>query len=500
MCAYGAYFLIPHYPMRNLPPFLRILPLVVVGILLGNVLTIEAWWVAAAAALCSLIGYLWRKRGVAEIYISLSILLWAMASTEIRTPKQIPEPSAPSEVEVVVATVPHTSGRWQQCEAASTIDNRSVKIMLRADTAICVSLGERGIASGYLNPLPEGSYGNLMRRRGFVGTLYITSPLDWQPLGITTSPAIAARRVQHTLAGRIDSLGLEHNEGAIVKAMLLGERSDISPSLRKAYSRAGASHILAISGLHVGIVAMVVWWLCWLLPIVGRRGHIVRNCIASAIMILYAIICGLSPSVVRATIMFVVAQMALGYGTSRNTMNTLCGAVTIMLLFNPNNLYDISFLLSATAVAGILVGLRPMSEFMGGEGGGALLRALRGVVVVGLCSTLATLPLVAHTFSTASLVGIFLNPIVILTAEIIVTIGLIWVSLPFGWLQPVAKWIIGGAAELQNRTVEYASGLSWSAVECEVPLWVTLLAYGAMLAAIIVASQWKERKRWKMEI
>ncbi len=419
---------------------------------------------------------------------------------EIRTPQTTPEPSSPTEHIVTISTTPHTSGRWQRCEATTEWCGRRAKIQLRADTSLYISLGERGTASGYLNPLPEGSYGNLMRRRGFVGTLYLTHPAYWHATDTISTPLIAARRVQHTLTSRIDSLGLEPNEEAIVKAMLLGERSGISPSLRKAYSRAGASHILAISGLHVGIVAMLVWWFCGLLPIVGRRGHIVRNCIASVVMVLYAVICGLSPSVVRATIMFVVAQMALGYGTSRNTMNTLCGAVTIMLLANPNNLFDISFQMSVVAVAGILVGYRPLNDYFGGREHQTLLTPLLGVVIVGLCSTFATLPLVAHTFSTISLVGIFLNPIVILTAEIIVMGGLIWVSLPFEWLQPIAKWVIGGAAEVQNRAVEYASGLSWSAVECQVPLWVTLLAYGAMLVAVVVASQWKERKRWKMEI
>lgn len=485
--------------MRSLPPFLRILPLVVVGILLGNALTIEAWWVAVAALASSALAYALRRKWQGEVCIALSILLWAMASTEIRTPQQIPEPSAPSEVEVVVATVPHTSGRWQQCEATSIIGNQSVKIMLRADTALSVSLGERGIASGYLNPLPEGSYGDLMRRRGFVGTLYLTHTSDWHPTDTISTPLIAARRVQRSLLRRIELLGLDDDQEAVVSAMLLGERSDISPSLRKAYSRAGASHILAISGLHVGIVAMLVWWLCGLLPIVGRRGHIVRNCVASLVMILYATVCGLSPSVVRTTIMFVVAQMALGYGTSRSAVNTLLGAVTVMLLANPDNLFDISFQMSVVAVAGILVGYRPLFDFFGGDRLHLLLRTLLGVVVVGLCSTFATLPLVAHTFSAVSLVGIFLNPIVILTAEIIVMGGFIWVSLPFGWLQPVAKWVIGGAAEVQNRAVEYAAGLSWSAVECEVPLWITLVAYALMIAAVVAASQWKEHKRWKME-
>lgn len=485
--------------MRNLPPFLRILPLVILGILLGEVVAIRAWWVAVGAGLCSFLGYLWRKKGISEVYAALSIVLWALCATEIRTPQTTPEPSSPTEHLVTISTTPNTAGRWQRCDATTTIGGRSAKLLLRADTALCVSLGERGLARGYLNPLPEGSYGKLMARRGYVGTLYLTHPSDWHPTDTISTPLIAARIVQHTLTSRIDSLGLEPNEEAIVKAMLLGERSGISPSLRKAYSRSGASHILAISGLHVGIVAMVVWWLCWLLPIVGRRGHIVRNALASVVMVLYAVICGLSPSVVRATTMFVVAQMALGYGTSKSATNTLAGAITLMLLANPNNLFDISFQMSAVAVAGILIGYRPMYDYFGGGKARFMPSALLGIVVVGLCSTLATLPLVAHTFSVVSLVGIFINPIVILTAEIIVVVGLIWVSLPLELLHPIAKWAVGGAAEIQNRVVEYAARLPWSAVECEVPMWITIVAYGAMLVGIIIAAGWKEKTKWRVE-
>ena len=198
--------------------------------------------------------------------------------------------------------------------------------------------------------------------------------------------------------------------------------------------------------------------------------------------------------------MFVVAQMALCYGTSRSVVNILAGAATVMLLVNPNNLFDISFQLSFVAVVGIVVGMPSATDYFGEQRGGNLLwRTLLGIVLVGLCSTLATLPLVAHTFSVVSLVGIFINPIVILTAEIIVVGGLIWVSLPLEWLHKPFEWIVGGAAQLQNRVVEYAAGLDWPALECEVPLWITLVAYGLMLAGIALAAAWREKKRWKME-
>ena len=485
--------------MRHIPPFLKILPLAIVGILLGGVIDVAIWWVALGAGLCSLLGYLWRRIWAGELYIALSIILWALCATIIRTPHDIVTAPTGVTLHTTITTHPSTSGRWQQADGKVVVEGEEHKLLLRADTSCTISLGQVGIAHGYLRPLPEGSYGRLMRRRGYIGTLYISSPTDWSSKGTTTSPAITARRIQHTLAERIDRLGLGHDESAVVKAMLIGDRGDIDSSLRKEYSRAGTSHLLAISGLHVGIVAMLVWWMCWLLPITGRRGHIARNIIASVIMILYAIVAGLSPSVVRATVTFLVAQMALAYGTSRSSVGVLAGALTMMLLVNPNNLYDISFQLSAVAVVGIVLGFSPAMELFGGESGGRVRRTLIGVVAVGICSTLATLPLVAHTFGTISLVGIFLNPIVILTAEIIVLGGFIWVSLPFGWLAPVAQTIVGGAAWLQNRVVEYAAGLPWAATEITLPEWVVVVCYVAMGAGIILSVLYKEKKRWRVE-
>lgn len=486
--------------MRNLPPFIKILPLAIVGIMLGQMVAIGAWWVAVAALVCTALGYSLRRRWVGEVYIGLSVVLWALCATEIRTPQHIPQPTSPSELDITITTEPYTVGRWQRCDASTIIGGHEEKILLRADTSLSVALGERGVARGFLNPLPEGAYGSLMSRRGYIGTLYLTSPHNWYPTDTLYNTTIISRKIQRTLLARIDRLGLEPDESGVVKAMLLGWRGGITPSLRNAYSRSGSSHILAISGLHVGIVAMVVWWLCWLLPIMGRKGHLVRNIIASVVMVCYAIICGLSPSVVRATTMFVVAQMALCYGTSRSVVNILAGAATVMLLVNPNNLFDISFQLSFVAVVGIVVGMPSATDYFGEQRGGNLLwRTLLGIVLVGLCSTIATLPLVAHTFSVVSLVGIFINPIVILTAEIIVVGGLIWVSLPLEWLHKPFEWIVGGAARLQNRVVEYAAGLDWAALECDIPLWITLVAYGLMLAGIALAAAWREKKRWKME-
>jgi hypothetical protein len=98
-----------------------------------------------------------------------------------------------------------------------------------------------------------------------------------------------------------------------------------------------------------------------------------------------------------------------------------------------------------------------------------------------------------------SLVGIFLNPIVILTAEIIVLAGFIWVSLPLGTLAPTMGWIIGGAAKVQNAVVEYASSLPYSALDVELPEWVVVVGYLMMGVGVLIAVLWKDRKQWRVE-
>lgn len=482
--------------MRHLPPFLKILPLIIAGVLLGGLVDIRARIVAVGAAIFSLLGYILHRKWVGELYVALSIILWALCATELREPQPNSIANQNSDYSATITTEPYTVGRWQRCDAE--IEGGS-KILLRADTTLTVRLGERGTLSGRVRPLPENSYGNLMLRRGYIGTLYLTSAHDWRVESEAHTPTIGARKIQRALLERINHLGLERDESAVVKAMLLGWRGEIGSDLRSHYSRAGASHLLAISGLHVGIVAMLVWWLCWLLPIAGRRGHIVRNIVASLVMILYAVVTGLSPSVVRATLMFVVAQGTLAYGTTRSSLNVLCGTLAVMLLVNPNNLYDISFTLSAMAVVGIAIGFGPAMEFLGGKGSHRAVRTLLGVVIVGICSTFATLPLVAHTFGVVSIVGIFLNPIVILTAEIIVLAGFIWVSLPLGALAPAMGWIIGGAAKVQNAVVEYASSLPFSALEVELPEWVVAVCYLMMGVGVLVAVLWKDRKQWRVE-
>ena len=482
----------------TLPPFVKILPLVVVGIVVGGAVDIR-WTVAAIGALiCAVVAVVVNKRRpLADIYAGVAIVLTAMATTTLRTtPIDLPY----DQRTICTATITSIStlqGHRHRCEARVECEGKVRKVELHADTALHARLGEKVALRTTLRKMPEGSYGRLMERRGVSGRCYVDRAEDWAVINEHSGgPSLAAVRAQERMLRRFNRLGLTGDTEAVCKAMAFGHKGEMSQKLRTNYSRAGASHLLAISGLHVGIVAMLVWAFCVLMPLVGRRGHIWRNVVCSVVMIGYALATGASPSVVRATLMFCAAQLALAEGGGRSTLNILCGALAVMLLANPNNLYDISFTLSAVAVGGILIGYEPLMDRVQTKWRGV--NWVWGVVIVGLCSTLATLPLVANTFGVVSLVGVVLNPVVILTANVIVLGSIVWVLLPWAPLSGIVRAIVGGAAELQNRCVEVVSSWEWSAVEVSLPDWLTAVCYVAVAVLIAMLPAIKNEKRiWK---
>lgn len=143
---------------------------------------------------------------------------------------------------------------------------------------------------------------------------------------------------------------LTYNESGIMKAILLGDRSHIPKQVRQLFSQTGTAHILAISGLHVGVVAAL--FLIFLQVIsVPRR---VRFLGVIVLLIGYAILTGGRASVVRATVMACIFLGSFVLERESNTLNTLSLAALILLIFNPLNLFDIGFQLSFSCVLAII--------------------------------------------------------------------------------------------------------------------------------------------------
>lgn len=280
---------------------------------------------------------------------------------------------------------------------------------------------------------------------------------------------------------RFSELPLSKESRSVVEAIVVGQRSGISDSLREAYSVSGASHLLAVSGLHVGLVFALAFALCSGLVFV-RGGHLWRSLIVLGVVWAYALLTGLSPSVIRAAIMFSVLQLSVAFSGTYVSLNALGVAGVVMLLVDASYLFSLSFQLSALAVAGIICWGVPLSRALRTRF--AAVNWVVGTLVMGLTATLATAPLIAFRFARVSIVGLALNPFVIFLTTIIVFFGVLWLVFP---IVPAAfSWVLSSAASAQNRIVVKAAGWQSAAVTWEPSLATVLGAYAVFTALTLL--------------
>ena len=257
---------------------------------------------------------------------------------------------------------------------------------------------------------------------------------------------------------------IEHVAGSttqsVLKALLIGDRQAISPDLRQLFNRCGIGHLLAISGLHIGIVggfvfALSLWGLNrW--PVILERGWGRRGAALLAVgpMVFYAVLAGLAPATQRALIMVLAVMATYFVYKEGDTLNFLALAAVLMLIWDPPALFSVSFQMSFAAVFWIVVGLAALGWRK--ESGIRKAAKWRDRIVVFLLitlwATLGTLPFVMTYFQEVSLVGIFTNCIMVpLIGFFVLPVGLLALLVfPFnavlaGGLIQVAAWGLGHA-------------------------------------------------------
>lgn len=347
------------------------------------------------------------------------------------------------------------------------------RVVVWGDSLTKFKAGDKLLLTTAIRPFraDRKQYAQLMQHRGFIGSISINHNTIYEYLP-------AERETLHDMAvARLQGAMAEGDARAVVLAMTTGERSEISPELRQNYSASGASHLLAVSGLHIGIAFMLINLL--LLPMVLLHyGNIMRSILAIALIWLYVWLCGMSPSAVRAAIMFSLLQFSLSSLREYASVNILAGTAFVMLAFDSHLLFDISFQLSFIAVAGIILWAMPLYRVCATRF--KLFNSIIGVLLVGIASTLATMPLVSETFSVVSLVGILINPAVILLANIVVLAGVVAIVLPF--MAVIAEY----AATIQNIIVEWAANIPYGHFTVAIPEWAMWLIYGVFTVATLL--------------
>lgn len=302
---------------------------------------------------------------------------------------------------------------------------------------------------------------------------------------------------------RIEQLKLAPKSEAICKAMLLGRREEIPSDLMRSYRRSGAAHLLAVSGLHVMILCFIasrIFMLLHLLP----YGFQLRTIVVAAAVWCYAMVVGMSPSVERAAIMFMLLQAMQLFGFKYNTLSALAIALGIVTLCDPRIYFDVGFWLSFIAVLGIVVWVMPLSRSVTAWctwcfGQWSIMKWVAESIImtmmIGAACSVATLPIIAWSFGYVSPLGVLLNPFVMVTAYLLLLFSFVWCAVCGVWIVVPFRYVIDGLGWAQNSMVEYMSSSWRDAVELRISGVSVVLIYILYILATFILYEWRDARR-----
>jgi competence protein ComEC len=250
----------------------------------------------------------------------------------------------------------------------------------------------------------------------------------------------------------------------LLKALIVGDRTVVSQKTREAFNRAGVGHLLAISGLHVGIVASVAfiffqWLLANIKPLLWKAWTRKGAALLSLLPVLfYGLVSGFSPSTQRAVIMISVFLMTFQFEREHDLMNSLALAALMVLVIDPPSLFSISFQLSFSAVLAIIYGLSRLPNLQrrneNREDGLALVkRRLITFFWVSIFAIGGTAPLVMLYFNQISIVGILANFVIVpCIGFIVIPLGLIAIVLSL-FCPVCASWCFKACGAVLSLTL-----------------------------------------------
>lgn len=291
------------------------------------------------------------------------------------------------------------------------------------------------------NSFDESGYGNFLFARG-IDFISNTESSKITVTGRDNSLRYQALRWRDNLVAFIESTPLHKDTAAFICAFLSGDKDALSPETRNVFSAAGLAHILALSGLHVGLLAAILGWLLRPLDII--RGRNLRYLLTITGLILFALFTGLGPSVLRATLMATGFYTALILQRRESRVNILCAAAFGILLFTPRALFDIGFQLSFVCTAAIIILSRNLLPAP--QRTRYTLFRICSWIALPCIVFLVSWPLSACGFKTLPILFLPLNLIIIPLLPLFMTSSLVYLSLQSlnmspGWMTNFLDWI-----------------------------------------------------------
>ncbi|MDD5016840.1 MAG: DNA internalization-related competence protein ComEC/Rec2 [Eubacteriales bacterium] len=298
-----------------------------------------------------------------------------------------------------------------------------------------------------------------------------------ETIGTEGGLAVMFANVREFIGDTIEGI-FEEDIAPVAKAMLLGDKQGLDEQTYSAFKDTGMAHVLAVSGLHAGILIAFVYYLLRLLK-AGRRARLIMTL---AFIAAYACVTGLSPSIVRASIMAAALLLGVHFGRQTDTLNYLSLTFILSLIINPLDLFTASFQLSFGAVFGMLtLGWqikywldRRMPQRIAFIGDG---------ISVSAGATAGTMPVIAGTFNRISVLSVVTNILIVPLASAVIV--MVFISTFLGMVfAPAAIPAVYVASALIRFMLYIIGGIAawpFAAFDVASPPWYAVLACFALL-------------------
>lgn len=473
-------------------PLLKLAACLAAGIVVGRHMAGDSrmWFAALVASIVAAL-LLWRKPKIQSAMVALCcVVLGVVLSARQRQLMEVEWPEGMMTVETVVTSEAVEKPNTVAVDLLLTGSGRRVKAYIATDSlSRSIQVGDGLLIRARFSRGSNWSRGHFnfreyLETHGFCGTVFVRAgQWQWQQVPLSGVPRIERARLRflvwrHQLLGRLRSAGLDENQYAVVAAMALGDKSALTTEMKDIYSISGASHVLALSGLHLGIVYGL------LSLFFARRRRRVIPVLASVLALwAFALLVGLPSSVVRAAVMLSVYMLFSLAGRNRTPVNVLAFTAIVMLCCSPWSLFDVGFQLSFVAMLAILL-LTPL--FNGLLSANALmshrwLRAVWSMLSVSVAAQAGSAPLVAYYFGRFSTYFLLTNFLVIPVATLVIYLSLLTLAVP------ACAVALTSVVGLLNTALSSVAALPYASIEGLHPNTLQTIAVYVAIAATVAA-------------
>lgn len=482
-------------------PLLRVAAALALGIFAGDAMaaSLPTWAWPAAIAVCLLTELLLKGHPYAQslTLLTATALAGGALITLANSGTTDPFPDdRPITYEGVVIAEPQVRGKVIRCDVAVTkVGSHTVRRPVQVKAAILrdtVNNNWRQIRPGIgiramsvMQPLVNWrkggnfDYVRWLHCHGFRAQTFIYYT-DWQPARVSLASLgrigrlrLRALKLRHELVSRlqIGGSGSEYGDdqgAAVVAAMVLGDKHALSRETKDDYSVSGASHVLALSGLHLGII----YYILTLLFRRFTRKWPVQVIILTAVWS-FVVIVGMGTSVMRSAVMLTICSLCIVAGRSNASVNALSLAAIVLLVANPLCLWDIGFQMSFMSVLAIATLFRPIFRLLPNGGGifkakvpAWIVKKVWGAAVVSIVAQIGSAPLVAYYFGRFSCYFLLTNFLVIPCAYAIIYGSLaVLATAPLPALGYLLAKALTGVSTFLNSSVGWIASLPGASID-----------------------------------